>query len=712
MSDFIFELYTEEIPAAYQQSAIRQWQQRLPGLLESNLLVCKRIECGGTARRIYIYLTDLQPGRLEKEEELKGPPEDLCFDGKNMATAAMKGFAAKAGVKVKDVRFKEIKNKSYAVALQKIGGGSAVETLLPLINGLITSTSFPKSMHWADSSLNYARPVVHYFARYGGKKIKPADKNCKFLGEIRQSDNILVHSSAVEKSLKLEDAKDYFKVLKFAGVLVKPDFRLDKIKGELKKTAAKNKLFLLENEDLLNEVNFLVESPVVICGKFPEDFLELPEVVILSEMNQHQKYFALVNSRKKLNNKFLIVADTGEKSTQTLNNIRSGNERVLIARLQDGSYFFSEDRKRPLIENSHKLKNLLFQEGLGSIYDKKERLKKISQVLLNLSDFPVPVQEGYIDRACDLLKADLVSHLVFEFEHLQGDIGRIYAGLDGEPDVICQAIYEHYQPRNQEDEHPSSALGTLLSLAEKIDNIIAGFLLGKQPTANTDPQGLRRQSLFLIQQIIDNKIHLNFDSLISKLLEIYPIENNKYIKNTRLGAVSDDIWDFTRVRLATIFEKQGFDKPLVRAGLYSGNTDIYNQFLKLSAMKDLQSDQEFKDLMSAFKRMSNIIADYKQKITSEQIPESVKPELFKTKEEKKLFEISENIRGKLEESMKYQKDYESIFKMLADSKPAVDLFFDNVLVMDKDEAIRDNRIALLYSVIQPLKQLLDLNQLK
>ncbi|MES0491884.1 MAG: glycine--tRNA ligase subunit beta [Leptospirales bacterium] len=707
---YLFELYTEEIPAFYQIQAVEDWEEKVAGLADEYLLTYKKIQVGATPRRIFVLIDSLEEKQSTKKNKLKGPPKAICFkDGS--ASPALKGFSQKAGVEVDAVGFEEQGGKEYAtVEIEE--GGEPVENILPgIFEKLIQEQKFPKTMRWGNLELRYARPILSYYSQYGNKKTN-------FSGGIWDiipaSDSLTGLFYTENNSLPLTNAGDYINTMKDAGVLVDPTVREEQIVKLLKKNAGSKTPII--SSSLLKEVNFLVENPHVIQCKFEEEILELPDILILSEMEEHQRYFALRESNGSLSNEFLVVVN-GERQKDADKNIGLGNERVLRARLSDGAYFFHEDRKTSLGDRVKDLDGIVFQQKMGTMTDKKERLKAIASTFIAFSGFGKNLKENIITRAGDLAKVDLTTLLVYEFDHLQGEIGAIYARLDGEDELVVNAIREHYLPKNQDDDYPESELGIVFSIAEKIDNLVSGFICGKAPKATQDPLGLRRQTLYLIEIFIQNKIHLSFRSWLQELLKIYDTGKEEF---------AAPVWDFVCGRIATIFEKEGFDKKLIQAGIQTESDDLYDIYMKMSALRHLKEDENFNLLMVAFRRMNNIVNDYftKNKDASEaqkgEMDEirsgNINSALFKTEEEKKLYECSEELSRKLAANLdggeKTTEQYEAIFQYLAAMKGDVDIFFDKVMVMDEDTTVRNNRLSLLHKMVSNVKKLMDVSRLQ
>ena len=467
--------------------------------------------------------------------------------------------------------------------------------------------------------------------------------------------------------------------------------------------AEEENLNIIINTSVLKEVNFLVETPYVIVGEFKTDFLRLPDILIITEMEHHQRYFPLRRKDGSLSEKFLFVANIKNDNPVTLQNIKLGNERVLASRLSDGSFFYDEDRKQSLFLYVDNLKKIVYQANMGSMFDKKERLKTLATLFVKSTGYATDSLFD-INRACDLVKADLTTNLVGEFDELQGEIGAIYAQLDQEPLSISTAIKEHYLPRFQGDLFPSTALGVVLSFVDKFDNIMAAFLLGKEPTSSQDPLAIRRQALYAIEILIQNRISLPLKDFLQEAILIYT-------SNDIALDIPSKIWEFLRIRFITIFDKQGFDKKLINASLYTDNQDIYDISLKLVALKDIQHNEDFTNIMISFNRMYNIINDFckKKHLSLNTLAVIPNIRLFEKEQETALWQFSQDLQA-IPKNVEFF--YEALFMKIASSKLIIDNFFNEVMVMCDDETIRLNRLQLLYACVSPIQVVFNLELLK
>ena len=737
--DFFFELYTEEIPSSYQAKAIHHVRKKLPMILADSKLSYQRCEVDGTHRRLFILISSLSENQDSWKEKKKGPPKKLCITSDGKHTPQLLGFAKKVGVQPKDVSFAKEDGEEYSFVMQSLGGAESLDCLGAKLPHLFLDIPFEKTMRWGNKKTLYARPILQYFCHYKGR-FQRFNTSSFFWKEIPQKQTIVLSHITREKAI-VSNIQSYFELCERHGIVLKAEERLKFIKKKLIDQAKQENLTVMLEPLLLQEVNFLVERPKILTGEFSKSFLNLPEIIITTEMQEHQKYFPLKNKQNKITNKFLIIANLHTDTKICLENIRRGNQKVLASRLSDGAFFFAEDRKKPLSDYTELLKNVTHQEKIGSMFDKQKRIEKLAKIFLEQSSLSIDANVDY-KKTCGLLKADLTTRLVYEFDNLQGTIGSIYATLDNENPDICLAIKEHYLPRFQEDDYPKSPLGILLSLCDKFDNLICSFLLGREPSASQDPLGVRRQTIYFIEIIIKNEIQFPFLVVLNKSLDCY--EESIHKQTLSPQELGEKIWNFVRARFTSIFEKVGFDKKMIQASLFTADDNICRLHLKMSALHALKENQGFINLISAFTRMNNILESYKHKnrvnfiqkpvdehddqnrptvsnvatvsnqttvLTSLAEDYQVNEKYFLQDEEKSLYEFAKNFRSTLKSHHSF-KNYEEIFLTLSTSKPIVDSFFDNVMVMHKENRIKMNRLALLSFMIQPIKALFNLDLLK
>lgn len=719
--DFLFELHSEEIPASYQQSAIKQVKLLLPPLLLEFLYEYKTFEIYGTSRRLIIYIQNLNNRQTTFTSKKKGPPKNICSNKEKMPSIQLIKFAEKYQAPPENVTFQMFNNTEYA-SLQVVQGGNLIkDTISELLQKLISSIKFPKVMKWEQMDILYPRPIKYYICMHGSNHINLAIH--PFFQKFHQKKSIYYTNIQSEKnSISLENSSQYILELKKINIIVNPDKRKQYILQQLEKETNKiNPLFsILLDDDLLNEVNFLVEHPSIIVGNFPEKFLDLPDKLILSEMQEHQKYFSILDSHKKITNSFLIIANIPFLSKTATQNIRTGNERVLNAKLSDATFFFEEDMKTPLIKRVDKLKDVSYIQKRGTLFDKKERIKLLANEIILQNPFFFAIKESDLTLACDLIKTDLTTQLVQEFEHLQGYVGSIYAKKQGISEHISTSIKEHYLPISVEQniQFPTSNIGIILSIADKLDNILIAFSLGKEPKSNQDPLGIRRQSLAIIYICLEYKLNLHFDftkfsssfltsQYILFLKEICP-KNIQDDQNACLEYLTNTIWDFISKRLNTIFEKKEYPKKILPAALHTNSTDILDVFNKLNSLLKYYYQPDFEIIMSVFTRMNNIVQKSSQPVTKKSQLKKIDTTFF-VPQENAIYQWFKRLESLTSQNIK---NYDDIFLTLIQAKELVINFFDHVMVNHDDPKIKDNRLSLLNSIILSISPILNLNKLK
>ena len=693
--DFLLEIYTEEICASYQELAIGHWKRELHKELANHLLDYANIQVYATHKRIGIYIANLANKQRDTEKELKGPKKEICFKNKK-PTSILQKFIEKNNTFLAKIYFREITKGEYAFTKSYQVGRDLPDILPDILEKIITKTNFPKKMRWQDLAIEYARPILYYFAIYGSQNMKFSQN--KFFQKLSFSHQVYKNFFLQkENQIKINNVKDYVSTLEKNQILVDSTKRMEYILKLLKKAAQENQLELLQNTNLLKEVNFLVETPFVVQCSFDKQFLGLPDKLILSEMNQHQKYFGTREKDGKLSNVFFVVANGIENKQNSIQKIQKGNERVLQARLYDAKFFVEEDSKISLKERSKKLSKIVYQEKLGSMHHKQKRIQKIAHYC-NTMIFKDTVNSQQIDILTNIMKADLSCQLVFEFDHLQGYIGSYYAKKEGYNNTIADAIYEQYLPRFYDDaEIPKSNLGIIASVADKMDNLISAAMLDKLPQAKKDPLSIRRQTLCIIKIILVHKLSFHFYDLLEKLMPLY-VGNSNVVKT---------IWNFIQNRIETVFLDRGFSKNFIRAGLGVQSYNVYEIYSLLSALLQIEKDQTFQELTYSFNRMYSILQKTHPDISVFQNAK-VQPKLFILEEERKLYQWScklvENIQSP-------KKDYNNLFQFFILGKNIIDCFFDNVLVHHEDPKIQNNRIQVLGYVIYHILQVIDIRKL-
>lgn len=700
MEKLLFEIGTEEIPAKFMPGILKQLKELAAAKMQELRIPFEDITVYGTPRRMAFIASGVAETQADVVVEAKGPSVKIAYVSGAPSKAAQ-GFARGQGVDVNDLVVRD----NYVYAVKHLAGQPVVELLPGLLMDILTSLSFPKTMRWADYDFRFVRPIRWLVALFG-EQVIPVEicgvKSGKFsmghrfmqqsLKAAAESQGLLsaaltkvgnkVYSAlaGVKGAVEIPAAGDYKKVMYDNFVMVDQDERRALILQQIKDLAAQNGGEAEINEDLLEEVNYLVEWPTALCGKFEEKFLSLPKECIITPMREHQRYFPVLDEDGNLLNKFITVRNGGREH---LDIVTHGNERVLRARLSDAEFFFNEDRAVKLEDRLEKLKTVSFQEGLGNMYDKSERLVKIAEMLRFAIN--TPVDEENLRRCALLCKTDLVTGMVIEFTELQGVMGREYALLDGEKPEVAKGIYEHYLPRFAGDELPQSTIGRIVGIGDKLDNICATFSRGLAPTGSQDPYALRRQALGVINILLDANYHISLAKVIAGtlyLLDIKPEETGKLVPQ---------IMDFFKQRLRNLLMDQGIRYDVIDAVFADKrNDDVVDLSARCKALAAYVEAGNAEPLVQVSVRVSNLCKKIEKEV-------AISGALFKDDSEKALHEtvgaVSKEI---IPEIVLY--DYAAVLKAAEKVIAPVNNFFDNVMVMDKDENVKNNRLALLEEV--------------
>lgn len=700
MEKLLFEIGTEEIPAKFMPGILKQLKELAAAKMQELRIPFEDITVYGTPRRMAFIAGGVAETQADVVVEAKGPSVKIAYVSGAPSKAAQ-GFARGQGVDVKDLVVRD----NYVYAVKHLAGQPVVELLPGLLMDILTSLSFPKTMRWADYEFRFVRPIRWMVALFGDQII-PVEicgvKSGKFsmghrfmqqsLKAAAESQGLLsaalskvgnkVYSAlaGVKGAVEIPSAGDYKKVMYDNFVMVDQDERRALILQQIKDLAAQNGGEAEINEDLLEEVNYLVEWPTALCGKFEEKFLSLPKECIITPMREHQRYFPVLDEDGNLLNKFITVRNGG---SEHLDIVTHGNERVLRARLSDAEFFFNEDRATKLEDRLEKLKTVSFQEGLGNMYDKSERLVKMAEMLRFAINTPVDEEE--LRRCALLCKTDLVTGMVIEFTELQGVMGREYALLDGEKPEVATGIFEHYLPRFAGDALPATTIGRIVGIGDKLDNICATFSRGLAPTGSQDPYALRRQALGVINILLDANYHISLAKIIAGtlyLLDIKPEETGKLVPQ---------IMEFFKQRLRNLLMEQGIRYDVIDAVFADKrNDDMVDLAVRCKALAAYVEAGNAEPLVQVSVRVSNLCKKIEKEV-------AISGALFKDESENKLHEVVAAVSKEIiPEIVLY--DYAAVLKAGEKVIEPVNTFFDNVMVMDEDENVKNNRLAMLEEV--------------
>jgi len=674
--ELILEIGTEEIPARFMDSALDQMEEIAVNLFDENRIKIDKVKTYGTPRRLTLLVKGVEENQADLEEKKKGPAKQAAFDDQGNPTKAAEGFARSQGVRIQDLTIEEFQGGEYVFATKKIQGGKTIELLPGILRKVIEDISFPKPMYWYSKEVRFARPIRWILAMYGEDKL-PFNYAGLEAGNLTYG-----HRFLAPGPFEVKAPGEYLKIMADSYVIVDQEEREEIIKKQAKEAATSLGGVPLQEEGLLNEVNYLVEYPYAVAGEFSSDFLEIPEEVLITSMQSHQRYFPVVSREGSLLPYFITISNVKE---DVKGNVKVGNERVLKARLADAQFFFREDQKTKPDEYVEKLKDVIFQEDLGTLYDKTQRIKKLSEYMaekMNLKEEP----QKQVSRVAYLCKFDLMTLMVYEFPELQGIMGREYADLAGEGEVIARGIYEHYLPRYAGDELPETLAGSLVSLGDKIDNIVGAFGIGVQPTGSQDPYALRRQALGIVYILLESDISLPLSSLIEVSMESFKGKNLK----KKEEEILPEVMDFIRQRIRHIFLEKGLRYDLVDAVITTDYEVIPRSYKKVQNLAQAITKPDFARLMTAFTRVANLA----KKVSA---PGEVQEDLLEEEAEKFLYQEYLKVkRGTL--SLLQEKDYAGALEQMAYLQKPVDDFFDQVMVMVDDEKLRNNRLNLLRDI--------------
>ena len=664
----LIEVGVEELPAIPFLKELPNIDKKWSKVLEDNSLLCE-FEFYYTPRRMVLWHREFPTKQPDTIQELYGAPLNIAFKDDKPTNAAL-SFAKKCGVSIDELGKSQKGGKEVLYYKKEIKGKLSSELLQDMLKTFLTSLNFGKSMRWGSLEESFIRPVRWIGAMLGDKVIK-----FELYGVT--SDNISYpHRSISYDPFSYEFAGDFFCKLDKNGVILYQDERRKKILEQFKEIEKENSIDIEIDKELLDEVVTITEYPTALLGSFDEEFLRLPNEVIITSMKEHQRYFP-VFKEGKLTNHFIVVSNA---ITDDYSLIVKGNEKVLKARLSDAIFFYDNDLKNGLQYEG--LKDIVYMQGLGSIYDKELREKEIA---LYLCDMYGLNEKELISRAVMLSKADLLSEMVYEFTELQGIMGYYYAKAMGEDIRVCQAIKEQYLPSGEDSMLPSSVFSSIVALSNKLDTILALFDIGKIPTGNKDPFGLRRAANGIIKIVLEYNLHFDIDKVFDDLSKNYKQIDTKKVK------------EFFIERLYQFFK---VNPSVLKAVLQSGERDVVIIAKKVKALDKIVSSSGFKEIFTTFKRVSNIVKDVD--ISSNL---SVDTLLFEKDEEKELHEAYKNIKDK--EFSDYEVRLEELFSL----KPYIDNFFDNVMVNVEDEKLKTNRKNLISSIYKTFKEIADIKEI-
>ena len=691
--DLLIELGCEEIPAGVAPKMAAALLSGIEQTLREADLSFGACRWLGTPRRLTAHVADVRAQQSDRVEELTGPPARIAFDAEGAPTKAALGFARGKGLDPASIYLKSTDRGDYAAAKLEIKGQSAADVLAAALPQLLKSLPQPKRMRWGRGSEAFIRPVQWLVALFGDQ---PLSVSYAGVTAGRRSEGHRFLGDAVE----LADANlgAYVDAMRSAKVMVEVDERRELIATRAVALASSVGGTLVDDPKTLDVVTWLVEWPEPLLGTLPEAFMSIPDEVIITTLREHQKLFTVRGPQGALLNRFVAVANTLSETSRPV--VAAGNAKVVSARLSDAKFFYDADRSQPLETFLPKLEGRIYLQGLGSTLDKSRRIEQLAQMLASRL---CPDALEAAERAAHLCKADLVTQMVFEFTELQGRIGADYARASGESDAVAEAIAEHYQPTFAGDDIPSTDAGCVVALSDKIDSIVACFGLGMIPTGSQDPYALRRGALGVLNILMGRGWAMSLSEMIRAAANALPTDNLKQ----RDEALVSQVMEFFKGRLKSLLSEELGAVDVVEAVLDAGFDDVPGAVARAHAVAAIRQQATFEPLAAAFKRVGNLVKKAQEAGTDA----AVDPSLFVEEAEGALHQATVAVAGQVDAQVAAG-DWTAVLTSLSTVKPAVDRFFDDVMVMHEDERLRRNRLALLMSTGRLFAQVADFSRIQ
>lgn len=680
----LFEIGVEELPARYVNSAMDQLKTNIVKSFNENRITFDEVNIYSTPRRLTVIVNNICEKQSDLEEEVKGPAKRIAVDAEGNYTKPLLGFMKSKGIKEEDLYFKQVGKEEYAFGKIKQDGQLTSEVLKSILPEAIKAMTFPKAMRWGGKNMRFIRPI-----RWMVCILNDSVLDIELEG-IVSSNTTKGHRFLGESEFEVNTLNEYLTKLEENFVILNQDERKELIKKQCDDVAKSLGGEIEFDEELLEEVTHLVEYPTAFYGEFDEDYAKLPKEVVITPMKQHQRYFPVLKDGKLLPN--FIAVRNGD--SHRIDNVKKGNEKVLEARLADALFFYKEDTKKSLESYIEKLKTVVFQAKLGTVYDKSLRIEKLANDILEKLN-ETDIKEDTL-RAAKLCKADLVTGMVFEFTELQGVMGREYAKVSGENENVAEAIFEHYLPRFAGDILPATKSGIVLSIADKLDSIAGFFAIGIQPTGSQDPYALRRQALGIINILMDNNLDISLRELVSLTLDNYSfIEFDK-------DEVLNQIMEFFKDRIKNLFRDLGIRYDVIDAILSSNIDDIADMYARAKDLNSWIDKGELVEMLTAFNRVATLA----EKAETNEVNINLMREEAEFNLYQQFQEISSNV-----EHLLANKEYTKALDAFASLRSAIDNMFDSVMIMDKDEAIKNNRLAILKQIYDIMLNICDLSKI-
>lgn len=675
--DLLLEIGLEEMPAHVVTPSRIQLEEKVIKFLDEHHLDYETVQSFATPRRLAVKVTAIPEKQADVEEEVKGPAKKIALDAEGNWSKAAQGFVRGQGVTTEDIVFKELNGVEYVYVTKFTKGQSAKEVLTKL-NDVITSLTFPVTMHWANYDFEYIRPI-HWIVALLDDEVIPFKVLDVTTGQTSRGHRFL------GDDVTFQHANEYEAKLKEQFVVVQPNERKQMIVDQANALAAEKNWQLALDEELLEEVTNLVEYPTAFVGSFDEKYLSVPDEVLVTSMKEHQRYFEVRNDQGLLMPHFIAVRNGDNVH---LENVIKGNEKVLIARLEDAEFFYNEDKKLTIEACVEKLKNVTFHEKIGSIYEKMQRVALIAQIIGRKVGLSEEELED-LKRASEIYKFDLVTNMVGEFPELQGIMGEKYALLQGEKPAVATAIREHYLPTSSEGELPETAIGAVLALADKLDSVFSFFSVGMIPTGSNDPYTLRRQTYGVIRIIEDKGWTFPLVQLQTEVDEAVNQDVEKY--GVLLNEGQAEVVEFVKARLRQLLMTKNVRHDIIDAVVSAEQADLSKLFASANILKSRFEDQDFKPSMEALTRVINLAKKGQELLGDTE--EGIDPSLFENKAEKELYQAVNDLSEAFA-TRTIAENYEALVNL----RPLIDAYFNETMVMVEDEKVKQNRLKQLMQI--------------
>jgi glycyl-tRNA synthetase beta chain len=689
MGELLLEIGTEEIPSNYLGDGLRDLRRLAESYLRENRIgFADGLVTCGTPRRLILVGEAVADKQEDIAEEVTGPPTRAAFDGEGNPTKAALGFAEKQGVSVGDLQVMDTPRGKYVYVKRQISGRTTRDVLAKVLPKLIAEIPWPKSMRWGDVTFSFVRPI-HWILALFDREVIPFE-----VAGVRSENKTRGHRFMAPQVKEVSDYKDFLQKMEEGYVIIDEKEREGLVERIVQGAARTLSGEAMLDPELLTTVTSMVEFPSALCGSFDETFLDLPEEVLITVMKAHQRYFAVRDKEGRLMSNFVAVNNTLVRNEAI---VRKGHERVLRARLKDADYFFKEDRKRAFEDKLDDLKDVIYQAELGTSFAKVQRFARLSEYLASEI---APEKIDLVMLAARLCKCDLVTEMVMEFPTLQGIMGREYARFDGHPEEVCLAIYEHYLPERAGDELPSSPVGAIVGVSDRMDTITGCFAIQLEPTGATDPFALRRHALAILRILEGMEWDLSLKDLIATSLSILGEEIDFH-----RDLVFQKVLNFFRERYKNMMLRSGYESDLIDAILSVEFDRIYQVHARIVHLKKFKAEsKEFQSLALTFKRVSNILKNQKQAL-------AVNPDLFQEPCESVLWAAYQDVKDDVYRLVEEKNYFDALNLMVAKLRRPVDDLFEGVEILTKDDPeLRKNRVALLQGLARLFLRLADFSK--